>query len=155
MTPAAFARIMDRAYCEMRPWSADEIADTLANPHVVFLTQTHGGLIAQIVAGECEILALATDPESQRTGVGSALMTDLIEKARAAHADRIFLDVASRNHAARAFYDAKGFAPVGTRRGYYTLRDGTKDDAVLLSRAIARGQANDTSTSHGATSKSG
>ncbi len=107
MTPAAFARIMDRAYCEMRPWSADEIADTLANPHVVFLTQTHGGLIAQIVAEECEILALATDPESQRTGVGSALMTDLIEKARAAHADRIFLDVASRNHAARAFYDAR------------------------------------------------
>jgi len=127
---------MDRAYDQMRPWSADAIAETLANPHSVLLTHDHGALIAQIVADECEILALATDPMAQRMGIASALLSDLIRTAQDKSATRIFLDVASQNAPARAFYAAKGFAPVGQRKGYYTLRDGTKDDALLLSRPV-------------------
>lgn len=64
MTPAGFAAIMDRAYVQMRPWSAQDIADTLAAKHNTMLHRETGGLIAQLVADECEILALATDRKS-------------------------------------------------------------------------------------------
>lgn len=140
MTPAGFADLMDRAYVQMRPWSASTIADTLANPHNVLLTRDHGGLIAQIVADECEILALATDPKAQRRGIASALLSDLVRTAAEKSAQRIFLDVAAQNTPARAFYAARGFAQVGKRKAYYTLRDGTKDDALLLSRPVPLGQ---------------
>jgi len=136
VTPEVFARIMDRAYVDMRPWSSQEIARTLENSHVHFLTRDHGGMIAQIVADECEILALATDPAAQRRGVATAILAELVSLAHAKGARRIFLDVARNNDRARAFYAALGFVRVGTRPGYYTLRDGTRDDAVLLSHAI-------------------
>ena len=51
-------------------------------------------------------------------------------------AARILLEVASSNAPAQAFYASQGFAQVGMRKRYYTLRDGTKDDALLLSRPV-------------------
>ena len=140
---------MDRAYVDMRPWSAEEVAATLERPHTRFFSRDNGGLIAQLVAGECEILAIATEPDVQRQGIASALLSDLIDIAAQENAARILLEVASRNDPARAFYAARGFAPVGTRRGYYTLRDGSKDDALVLSRAIAQRQSEDAPTSQG------
>lgn len=155
MTPGAFATIMDRAYVQMRPWSAQDVAETINRPHVHFLTRANGGLIAQVVAGECEILAIATDPDAQRRGVASSLLSELVSLAGANACSQILLEVASRNHAARSFYEARGFAQIGKRPAYYTLRDGTKDDALLLSLAIAQGQDGPAPTSHGATTKSG
>lgn len=155
MTPEAFATIMDRAYVQMRPWSAQDIADTLSSPHVHFLTRENGGLIAQLVAGECEILAIATDPDAQRKGVASTLLAELVSLAKANGCSQILLEVASRNHAARSFYDARGFARISIRPAYYTLRDGTKDNALLLSLAVAQVQNGPAPTSHGATTKSG
>lgn len=147
MTPDAFATLMDRAYVKMRPWSAQEITNTLRQPNSVFLTRPHGGLIAQMAADDCEILAIATDPDAQRKGVASSLLTELVSLAEQKGAHRIILDVASENTPARAFYAARGFVQIGLRRAYYALRDGTKDDALLLSRAIAQGQAKDAPTS--------
>ena len=139
MTPGDLAELMDRAYVHMRPWSARDIAETLSAKHSLILNQKHGFLIAQIVADECEILAIATDPDAQRTGVATALLSELVTIAQIQGATRILLEVAHQNQPARAFYTARGFAPVGTRRGYYTLRDGTKDDALLISLTFAQG----------------
>lgn len=136
MTPRAFADVMDRAYTHMRPWTADAISQTIANPHSVFLSRDDGALLALIVADECEILAIATDPAVQRTGIASSLLKELFEIAARRNANRVFLEVALQNSPARKFYAGKGFAQVGLRKKYYTLRDGTKDDAVLLSRAV-------------------
>ncbi|WP_292292765.1 GNAT family N-acetyltransferase [Marivita sp.] len=155
MTPETFAKIMDRAYVHMRPWSATEIAETLARPHIHFLTQGQGGLIAQMVADECEILIIATDPDAQRQGLASSLLAELIRLAATRDISRVFLEVAASNRAARTFYAAKGFAPIGTRPGYYTLRDGTKDDGVLLSLSVAQGHTGDAPASQGCTTKSG
>lgn len=139
MTPDAFAALLDRAYVSMRPWTAQDIAETLASAHSIFLTRPNGGLLARSVAGECEILAFATDPGVQRQGVASSLLQELLDRADATGADTVFLEVASGNAPARAFYAARGFAEIGLRRGYYTLRDGSRDDARLLSRPVAQG----------------
>lgn len=149
------AALMDRAYVQMRPWSADDIASTVSARHTLLLTHDHGFLIAQTVADEGEILAIATDPTQQRQGVASSLLSELIRQAVQQGITRIFLDVAAQNQPARAFYAAKGFAQVGTRKAYYTLRDGSKDDALLLSLAIAQGQDAPAPTSQGSGAKRG
>lgn len=141
MTPEAFAALLDRAYVRMRPWSPQEVAATLATPHCLFLSRPEGGLLARCVAGECEILAFATDPAAQRQGVASSLLTELLGHARDSGADTVFLEVASGNAPARAFYTARGFAEIGRRRDYYTLRDGAHDDALLMARPVAQGHA--------------
>lgn len=155
MTPESMAALMDRAYVEMRPWTAQDISSTLASPHCHVLPDDHGFLIAQIVADEGEILALATDPVAQRQGVATSLLNQLITMAEDRGVARLVLEVASRNQSAQAFYRARRFAPVGLRRGYYTLRDGTKDDAALLSLVIAQGQHTPEPTSQGSDAKSG
>lgn len=155
MTPEHMAALMDRAYVRMRPWSTEDITSTVSARHTLLLTRDHGFLIAQTVADEGEILAIATDPAHQRQGVASSLLSELIRTCMQQGITRIFLDVAAQNQPARAFYAAKGFAQVGTRRGYYTLRDGTKDDALLLSLAIAQGQDAPAPTSQGSGTKSG
>ncbi|MCK0150009.1 GNAT family N-acetyltransferase [Marivita sp. S6314] len=147
MTPAAFAQVMDRAYVDMRPWSEAEIARTLDTPHVILLAHPQGGLLLQTIAGEAEILAFAVDPAAQRTGIATTLLTRAIAQARQEGADRLFLEVAAANVPARAFYAARGFAQIGKRRAYYTLRDGRKDDALVLSRPIPLDPGPDTPTS--------
>jgi ribosomal-protein-alanine N-acetyltransferase len=139
----------------MRPWSTDDIASTVSARHTLLLTHDHGFLIAQIVADEGEILAIATNPTQQRKGVASSLLSELIRQAEQKGITRIFLDVAAQNQPARAFYAAKGFGQVGMRKAYYTLRYGTKDDALLLSLAIAQGQGDPAPTSQGSDAKSG
>jgi ribosomal-protein-alanine N-acetyltransferase len=147
VTPAAFADLLDRAYVEMRPWTTKDVAETLSTPHCVFLTRPNGGLIARIVAGECEILALATDPQTQRQGIASSLMSELFDLARKSNVDTVFLEVAARNTPARQFYATQGFAQIGTRRDYYLLRDGKKDDALMLSRHLGPSRLDATPTS--------
>ncbi|MFP7674226.1 GNAT family N-acetyltransferase [Marivita sp. S0852] len=137
MTPATFARIMDRAYVDMRPWSDADIAQTCASPHVTLIARPNGAVLVQVLAGDAEILAFAVDPDAQRSGIATALLSDALNLAARSGCDRIFLEVATSNDAARAFYAARGFAQVGLRKAYYTLRDGTKDDALLLSRPVA------------------
>ena len=127
---------MESAYTQMRPWSEEAIRLTLERPTIRFLTRPNGGLIAQIVAKDCEILAIATHPDAQRKGIASDLLSELTKLAKSQNVERIFLDVAAQNAPARAFYAAKGFAEIGKRRAYYTLRDGSKDDALLLSRPV-------------------
>ena len=155
MTPKDMAALMDRAYVDMRPWTARDIETTLAAPRCHAMIQDNGFLIAQIVADEAEILAIATDPVAQRQGVATALLAELIRMAGANGVTRVFLEVAQKNRPAKAFYAARGFAPVGVRRAYYTLRNGTKDDAALLSLAIAQGQGDPAPTSQGDGTKSG
>ncbi len=155
MTPQAFAAVMDRAYTEMRPWSASEIAATLDHDSTVFLSEEAGGLLAQITADECEILVLATDPGAQRTGIATRLLNALVERATARGVTRILLEVASRNGPARAFYAAQGFGQVGLRKGYYTLRDGSRDDALLLSRPVPLGHVPDQPRTESPVAKSG
>ena len=155
MTPADFARILELAYVDMRPWSEEDIRTTLANPHVALIATGQGGVLAQTLGDDCEILALAVDPDTQRQGVASALLSRLFQHAANHGAERVILEVAASNAPARAFYAAKGFALIGQRKGYYTLKDGRKDDALLLSRPVHPDPGPVAPTSQGHQTKSG
>ncbi len=144
MTPEALAALSKRAYRHMTPWSAESFAQTLAMPHSLLVTEKaaaetghlDGFVLGQVIAGEAEILALACDPDVQRSGVASRALARFHAAAVACDAERVFLEAAAGNAPARAFYEHHGYAQVGTRRGYYGQPDGSRDDALILSRAL-------------------
>lgn len=136
MTPEQLAALAARAYRHMRPWSAGQFAATLALPHSVLTTTDHAFALGSVVADEAEILALAADPEVQRQGEASRALAAFHAAAAARGATRCFLEVAAANAPARAFYTARGYAEAGRRRGYYTLPDGRRDDAVVMTRTL-------------------
>lgn len=136
MSPATLAAIMAAAYRHQRPWSEAELAATLDTAGIHLFTRARAFLLVRILAGEAEILALATAPEAQRNSHAAALVDEFHKAARAAGAERAFLEVAAGNAPARAFYAKAGYSETGRRPGYYRRDDGTRDDALVLARAL-------------------
>jgi len=87
------------------------------------------------VAGEAELLLLAVAPERQGHGIGRLLLEQFVERARAAGASRVHLEVRDGNPAI-AMYRHAGFAPVGRRQKYYRGNDGSQYDAITLACAL-------------------
>ncbi len=92
-----------------------------------------GFLIARRVSDEVEILNLAVRSELRRKGIGSSLLSRLLQELDAERARKIYLEVRRSNNAAIAFYQRQGFARVGERRNYY--RDPI-EDALVLSLSV-------------------
>jgi ribosomal-protein-alanine N-acetyltransferase len=89
-------------------------------------------LLARLAADEAEVLTVAVVPERRQQGLGAALIKAAAEEARSKGAVRLFLEVSTRNPAARGLYQQLGFAQVGRRAGYYA--DGS--DALVLSKDL-------------------
>lgn len=137
MTPelAALAALHARCFETPRPWSAEEIAATLAAPGAFLLTEDAGFLIGRAIAGEAELLTLAVDPGRRRAGTGRRLLARFLEETRARGAGTAFLEVASDNAGAIALYLEGGFEPAGRRRGYYARPGAAPLDAVVMRQA--------------------
>ena len=48
----------------------------------------------------------------------------------------MFLEVRADNAAAKALYSSKGYTETGLRPEYYTLEDGTKADATIMTLSL-------------------
>ena len=75
-----------------------------------------------------DLLRIAVHPTWRRRGTARTLLQAVLEKAAGSEAERMLLEVRVGNAAARAFYEAAGFAEIARRPRYY--RDGT--DALVL-----------------------
>lgn len=143
MTPETLARLHARAFTGLpRPWTAAEFADFLALPATrLFQIATDGEprafALARRAGPEVEVLTLCTDPAHRRAGHAAALVQDLMDWARGAGAEEIFLEVAESNAAARALYARAGFVSRGFRRDYYTAQGQISDHALVLSRTLS------------------
>ena len=115
------------------PWDAAAFADLLSQAGVRALAEPDGFILIRTVADEAEILTLVVAPDARRRGLGRSLVARGVLEARAAGAERVFLEVADDNPAALALYAAHGFRRVGARARYYARSDGSRRDALLLS----------------------
>jgi ribosomal-protein-alanine N-acetyltransferase len=79
------------------------------------------------------MLTVAVVPERRQQGLGEGLMAAAAEEARLRGATRLFLEVSTRNPAARGLYQRLGFAQVGRRKAYYA----NGDDALVLSKDLS------------------
>ncbi len=129
----ALSAIHARAFPADECWDERIIAGQLSQPGVFGLIHPRGGmLLARLAADEAEVLTVAVVPELRQQGVGRLLLSRAAEEARRRGAARLFLEVSTRNPAARGLYQALGFQQVGRRRGYYA--DGS--DALVMSKAL-------------------
>lgn len=109
------------------PWNEAAFSSLLGQPGVTALLHAQNGfLLLRAVLDEAEILTFGTT--QKRMGIGSQLLHAGITLLTQTGVRTLFLEVASRNHEARAFYTAFGFVETGRRHRYY--EDG--DDAILM-----------------------
>jgi ribosomal protein S18 acetylase RimI-like enzyme len=65
--------------------------------------------------GDCALYGMWVDPRFRRSGVGRALISAVLERARSAGRRRVVLRVVANNAAARTFYEREGFVDTGRR----------------------------------------
>ncbi|WP_447911238.1 ribosomal protein S18-alanine N-acetyltransferase [Brevundimonas bullata] len=119
------------------PWDAASLTALLASPGVFAVEQPDGFILIRVVADEAEILTLAVRPAARRSGLGGRLVEAAVVRAAALGAERMFLEVAEDNVAARALYARAGFREAGRRRSYYARSDGSREDALILALNFA------------------
>jgi len=139
-------------------WQADEIESVLSLPGAGVLLATAGGQSDEpvgfafyLLTGEdCELLSIGVVPGRRRNGIGTEMLSAVVDRARAAGVSRIVLEVAEDNEVARALYAAWGFAKIGRRARYYGRRGGAHRDALVLQRPVGANAATDAAASHAA-----
>lgn len=137
MTPAQLADIAARAYQHTIPWTAAQFHDTLQSPNHILTTTRHAFVLGQTIMDEAEILALATDPNVQRTGEARRAFDQFMTQVMERGVTSVFLEVAENNDPAIAFYGKCGFKTAGLRKNYYLKPDGTRQNALIMSAQIA------------------
>lgn len=141
MTPAAMAALHAACFDTPRPWSESEFTQILADPLSFALLAPQGFLIGRAVLDEAELLTLAVAPEARGNGQGRDLLRRFLAESTARGAASAFLEVRADNLAATRLYLAEGFAAAGLRPGYYTLPDGGKADAIVMTKALGAAES--------------
>ncbi len=93
----------------------------------------HGGIT--ILDGDAHITTVAVAPNSQRRGLGDALMRHLFAAAMANNCAGVTLEVRASNTAAIALYEKHGMVSAGIRPGYYA--DDGEDAMIMWSKPDA------------------
>jgi len=130
MTPEALAATYAAAFPDSRPWSAQEIADLLAQKGCVFAGDADSFAIGRAVLDEVELLTIATAPHLQRQGLGAATLVAFETAATARGVTTFHLEVADDNIAAKTLYEKSGYAQVSRRKAYYPRPNRPAVDAI-------------------------
>jgi [ribosomal protein S18]-alanine N-acetyltransferase len=80
-----------------------------------------------------DVLTIGVRPESQGQGLGSGLLTALLDEAVVRGCGEVFLDVRADNDRARRLYERFGFTPIGVRKRYYQP---SGVDAIVMVRVV-------------------
>ena len=122
--------------CFSRPWSRQSIEEELENDTSLFYAAVENGRVIgyigmSAVIDEGYIFNVAVDAEHRRRGVGTALITELVNYAKNNGFSFLTLEVRESNRDAVSLYSQLGFIEVGRRRAYYSEPD---EDAVLMTK---------------------
>ena len=114
-------------------WHAVDFEAAIASkfdfPLVIRTTGLAGYAVLRIIAPEAEIENICVAPACRRSGVGEALMEEMLRLAAERDAKRIFLEVRAHNEPAKALYRKRGFVESYRRRNYY---QGPTEDAIIM-----------------------
>lgn len=91
-----------------------------------------GFVLAREVAGEAEILTIATSEKFPRLGLGWRLLQAAIRETRNRGGETMFLEVDEGNVAAIGLYRKLGFVKVAERKGYFDDGRGNKSMALVM-----------------------
>ena len=121
------------------PWSLGNFRDSV-NAGYDCWTVTHGEAvigyaILMIALDEAHLLNFAVASEWQNQGIGRDFLRHMVEVARAAACQIVYLEVRPSNVAARHLYRRLGFQQIAIRPEYYPAVSG-REDALFLGLAL-------------------
>lgn len=114
-------------------WSEALLSEELRSPWSTYLGVFDAGTLIAYggVKGDQEgdLMTIGVIPEHRGSGVGSALLQDLLEVAHERGIGELFLEVRASNKAARALYQNAGFEELARVSSYY--RHPTEDAVTM------------------------
>lgn len=120
------------------PWTREMYLAELNNAGVsyCYLARDEAGTVLGFcsfwrVLDELHINNLAVSARYRRRGIGTALLTYVLDEGRRLGVRRASLEVRRSNEPARLLYERLGFVSAGVRRAYYT---NPVEDALILWR---------------------
>ena len=120
-------------------WSGQLYREELAHPGRYYVAAEQDGVLAGYagiaLGADAEVMTVGVAPEYSGRGLGTALLADLIDRARESRARRVFLEVRAGNHTAQRLYERAGFRAIGTRPRYYG-----DEDAIVMRLVLRAGQ---------------
>ncbi|MBE1283267.1 MAG: GNAT family N-acetyltransferase [Rhodobacteraceae bacterium] len=124
------------AFNQSRPWTSEEFALLIEDQFCFAVGDPRCFAVIRVVAGEAELLTIATHPDHQRHGLAREVMARWQAAAFRRGAEVAFLEVARDNGPARALYQSCGFVESGMRRAYYARKTGPRVDAIVMTRSL-------------------
>ena len=91
-----------------------------------------GYICRWLIGDEVQILNLAVHPDQRRSGIGRALVEQILQEAEQQGVRVVTLEVRRENASAIALYRSLGFSESGVRRNYY----GRGHDAIIMHRTL-------------------
>jgi ribosomal-protein-alanine N-acetyltransferase len=92
-----------------------------------------GYIVARLFSGELHINNVAVKEDCRRRGLGTLLLSQIVQAARANGGKVAFLEVRAGNLAAQTMYEKCGFRSVARRRNYYSS---PAEDALVMSLVL-------------------
>ena len=122
------------AECFPDPWSRKDILSYICSRDGMCFAAVKDGVpiayvIGRIIPPEGEIYRIAVKESERCRGIGYRLLSFALKTERGRGLETTFLEVRSKNTAARALYSAHGFKEISVRKNYYKNPD---DDAVIM-----------------------
>lgn len=117
-------------------WTYAMLKDCLLNKNYFFWVirlekAPIGFIIFQIYSNECHIHNIAIEKKHHQQGLGTTLVTSVLDFAKQQKATDIFLEVRCNNQPAIGLYKKIGFKEIGARKNYYNTPSGFVDAIVL------------------------
>jgi len=140
MTAADLAAVMALELENPSPWGEQQLTSELAQETgwqwLARQPETGaviGYIIGRSMAGEAEILRLATAAAQRCRGVAQALLAHALAQLCTRGTTACFLEVRAANSTALHLYTKNGFTIAGTRKNYYTA---PMEDAVVMTKLL-------------------
>ena len=139
MTPSdvpEVARIETTAFST--PWSDRTFRSLLHRPGVELWVAEWGDQLAAYailwkVLDEGELANIVVRKDLRGRGIGSGLLSRMLEVAEDSGVRSLYLEVRESNSVAREMYARRGFQEIGIRKGYY---EGPSEDARVLKKSL-------------------
>lgn len=139
MTPSdvpEVARIETTAFST--PWSEETFNSLLKRSGVELWVAEWGDELAAYailwkVLDEGELANIAVRSDLRGRGIGSGLLSRMLEVAEDSGVLSLYLEVRESNGLAREMYARRGFHEIGVRKGYY---EGPREDARVLKKSL-------------------
>jgi ribosomal-protein-alanine N-acetyltransferase len=123
------------------PWSVNSFQEELKNMLATYLVAKIDGMVvgyigAWFVIDECHITNIAVHKDFRNIGVASKLVKELLKLCYEHATTYITLEVRVSNTPAQNLYEKFGFNRETIRKGYYKNPDGTRENAIIMSKEM-------------------